>query len=226
MESTTAAYLPAIDRRTTTPCETAAYVITKRAIDVPAALILLVALAPLMLILALAIRLTSRGPILFGHERLGRKGRTFRCYKFRTMYADAEHKLLSDPVLYSAYVANDYKLPDGRDPRVTPFGAFLRKSSLDELPQLFNVFRGDMSLVGPRPIVQDELDLWYSDRGALLLKAYPGLTGRWQVMGRSALGYPERVGIELAYVREWSLLGDLRYLVGTVPAVLGRHGAH
>jgi lipopolysaccharide/colanic/teichoic acid biosynthesis glycosyltransferase len=149
----------------------------------------------------------------------------FACYKFRTMFADAERKLLADPELYRRYVANDYKLPDGEDPRVTHLGAFLRKSSLDELPQLFNVLRGEMSLVGPRPIVEDELD-WYGDRAPELLTAIPGLTGRWQVQGRSKLGYPDRVGVELAYVHEWSLRTDLAYLVKTVPAVLSRRGAY
>ena len=207
------------------PCTRWTYVILKRVIDVPAAFVLLLVLAPVLVLLAAAIRLTSRGPVVFGHRRVGRHGCSFTCYKFRTMFADAERKLLADPKLRRRYVANDYKLPDGCDPRITGLGAFLRRTSLDELPQLFNVLRGDMSLVGPRPVVADELQ-WYGDRGDELLTAFPGLTGRWQVRGRSTVGYPERVGVELAYVREWSFWRDAAYLLRTVPAVLSRHGAH
>jgi lipopolysaccharide/colanic/teichoic acid biosynthesis glycosyltransferase len=125
----------------------------------------------------------------------------------------------------SLYVENGYKLPEDCDPRITAVGRFLRKSSLDELPQLFNVIRGEMSLVGPRPIVPDEL-LQYGQRADDFLAALPGITGSWQVGGRSKVGYPMRAGIELDYVYRWSPLADLTILCRTVPAVLSRNGAH
>jgi len=141
------------------------------------------------------------------------------------MYADAEAKLLSDPVLYRQYVEHDYKLPATTDTRITRIGHFLRRTSLDELPQLWNVVKGDMSLVGPRPIVPDEIH-HYNGEGPLLLSLKPGMTGAWQVMGRSAVAYPARVTVELDYVEGWSLSRDLAILVRTIPAVLGGRGAY
>ena len=201
------------------------HLVLKRALDIVAAATLLIVFSPIMAVIALGVRLASPGPILFAQKRLGRFGRTFDCYKFRSMYPDAEDRLRSDPDLYAEYVANDYKLPPERDARVTSLGRFLRKSSLDELPQLWNVLVGDMSLVGPRPIVPDEIR-HYQDARLLFLSVKPGVTGAWQVNGRSEVAYPARTTLELDYVSNWSLSSDIRIIMRTVPAVLRREGAH
>ena len=199
--------------------------ILKRLLDIALAGTLLVLLAPLMAVLALAVRLTSFGPAVYGQQRLGHHGRSFRCLKFRSMYSDAEQRLRTDPGLYAEYVSNDYKLPEASDPRITSLGRILRRTSLDELPQLWNVLRGDMSLVGPRPIVPDEIRHYIGDEQMLLLLK-PGITGSWQVSGRSNVGYPQRTRLELDYVERWSLGGDLLILLQTLPAVLLQRGAH
>jgi len=197
----------------------------KRTLDVVGAGLGLLFLAPLFAVIALAVRLGSRGPAIFAHERLGKNGQSFRCYKFRSMHVDAHTRLRSDDALYAEYVANNFKLPEEADPRLTRVGRFLRRTSLDELPQLINVLRGDMSLVGPRPIVTEEID-HYGHGGPAFLSLQPGMTGAWQINGRSQVGYPQRADIELDYVRNWSLGGDIAILLKTVPAVLGRRGAH
>ena len=199
--------------------------VIKRALDIIGASICIVLLAPLLAVIALLVVLDSPGPVLFCQRRLGRFGRPIRCLKFRSMDADAEARLLSDPVLFQQYVEHDYKLPASIDTRITRIGRFLRRTSLDELPQLWNVLRGDMSLVGPRPIVPDEIH-HYNGEGPLLLSLKPGMTGAWQVMGRSAVAYPERVTVELEYVEGWSLWRDLAILVRTIPTVLGGRGAY
>jgi lipopolysaccharide/colanic/teichoic acid biosynthesis glycosyltransferase len=172
-----------------------------------------------MLALWAAIRLESRGPALFRHRRAGRHGVVFQCLKLRTMRVDAEAVLQSDGAMYEAYLQNHYKLPDDSDPRITRLGRLLRRTSLDELPQFWNVLVGDMSLVGPRPVVAEELSL-YGEDSALLLSVRPGLTGAWAVGGRHGVGYPERCELELRYVREWTLRTDLRILARTVNAVV------
>jgi len=197
----------------------------KRALDIVGGAAMLVVLSPLLAVIATLVVLDSKGPALFCQRRLGRFGRPIRCLKFRSMYADAEAKLLADPVLYRQYVEHDYKLPATTDTRITRIGHFLRRTSLDELPQLWNVVKGDMSLVGPRPIVPDEIH-HYNGEGPLLLSLKPGMTGAWQVMGRSAVAYPARVTVELDYVEGWSLSRDLAILVRTIPAVLGGRGAY
>ena len=197
----------------------------KRTLDVVGAGLGLVVLAPLFGVIALAVRLGSRGPAIFAHERLGKNGRSFRCYKFRSMHVDAHARLRRDDALYAEYVANNFKLPEDTDPRLTRIGRLLRRTSLDELPQLINVLRGDMSLVGPRPIVPEEID-HYGHGGPAFLSLQPGVTGAWQINGRSQVGYPQRADIELDYVRNWSLGGDIAILLKTVPVVLGRRGAH
>ena len=199
--------------------------LVKRALDLILAFALLVLLAPLMLGVAIALTVGSPGPVIYGQRRLGRYGRSFRCFKFRSMFTDAEQRLASDPELHAEYVRNGFKLPDGEDPRITPLGRVLRRTSLDELPQLWNVIRGDMSLVGPRPIVPAEIR-HYQDDSQMLLLLQPGITGLWQVSGRSNLAYPERTDLELEYVERWTLGRDLRILAATVPAVLQRRGAH
>ena len=197
----------------------------KRVLDLILATALLVLLAPLMLGVAIALVIGSPGPVIYGQRRLGRYGHSFKCYKFRSMFTDAEERLASDPELHAEYVRNGFKLPDGEDPRITPLGRILRRTSLDELPQLWNVLRGEMSLVGPRPIVPAEIRHYREDSQMLLL-LQPGITGLWQVSGRSNLAYPERTDLELEYVEQWTLGRDLRILAATVPAVLQRRGAH
>ena len=203
----------------------AGQLLLKRLLDLVLSTVAIVLLAPIMAAIALAIRLDSRGPLVFSQRRIGLRGCPFRCYKFRSMKVDAEELLRSDELLYDEYLRNHFKLPEESDPRVTRVGRFLRKTSLDELPQLWNVLLGEMSLVGPRPVVPDELD-HYGDGVFLFLSLKPGITGAWAVQGRSNVGYPDRVDIELAYIREWSIWTDLGILVKTVPAVLSMRGAH
>lgn len=191
----------------------------KRAVDIAVSATALVALAPILGLTALAIRLNSRGPALFRHRRVGAGGREFDCLKFRSMRQDAETILAADPSLRALYRANGYKLPEHLDHRVTAVGRWLRRSSIDELPQLVNVLRGEMSLVGPRPVVRDELE-HYRGSERLFLSMRPGMTGAWAVSGRHHVGYPARAELELGYVRRWSLRADLRILLGTLRAVL------
>jgi lipopolysaccharide/colanic/teichoic acid biosynthesis glycosyltransferase len=145
-------------------------------------------------------------------------------YKFRTMHREAEQLLAQDPKLWNEYVTNGFKLPAELDRRVTKVGRFLRRSSLDELPQVLNVLLGTMSLVGPRPVVPAEIDN-YGERRGIYLSVRPGVTGAWQVGGRSQIDYPERVDIDEQYVRDWSLGLDLRILARTPKAVLTARGA-
>jgi exopolysaccharide biosynthesis polyprenyl glycosylphosphotransferase len=198
----------------------------KRALDLTGAALGLVVTSPLLLAAAMMVRGSSRGPVLFRQQRLGRNGRVFECLKFRSMYLDAEQRLRSDPALLAEHVAGNFKLPEDRDPRMTPVGRVLRRTSLDELPQLWNVLVGEMSLVGPRPIVPEELSQYREDEIPVFLSLKPGMTGAWQVSGRSRVGYPDRADIELNYIRTWSVAGDVGILLRTIPAVLGAHGAH
>ncbi|MBF9033137.1 sugar transferase [Rhodobacterales bacterium HKCCE2091] len=181
--------------------------------------------APLLLLVALAVRLTSPGPVLYGHERVGLNGRTFLCWKFRTMRADANEVLASylasDPALAQEW-EETRKLR--RDPRVTRLGRILREYSVDELPQLLNVLRGEMSIVGPRPVLAVELTR-YGGAAEQYLAARPGITGLWQVSGRSDTSYRERVQLDHRYVTNWSLAEDVRIILKTVPAVIGARGA-
>ena len=194
--------------------------VAKRAMDLTLASVALFLLLPLFVLIATLIWVTTGRPIFFTHSRIGRNGQIFRCYKFRTMVLNADQIL-------KRYIANDSaalkewnltrKL--AKDPRVTSLGHLLRKSSLDELPQLINVIRGEMSCVGPRPVVADELDYYGAGRSEYL-KARPGMTGLWQISGRSTLSYEERVALDCHYVRNWSLWCDLKILSKTIPAVM------
>jgi lipopolysaccharide/colanic/teichoic acid biosynthesis glycosyltransferase len=146
--------------------------------------------------------------------------------KFRTMYRDAEEKLRADPELFRVYLENNHKIPARRDPRIAPFGSFMRASSLDELPQLINVLKGDMSLVGPRPITPPQLEQ-YGEYGTLFLSVKPGITGYWQVQGRSEItDFSRRTALDIGYIRDQSLKTDVDILLKTIPAVLRRKGAH
>lgn len=203
-----------------------AYPSAKRAFDVLTSALLLVCALPVALVIAIVVALQG-GPVFFQQERIGTGGRSIWITKFRTMAVDAESLLRADHHLYARYVANGFKLPANDDPRITRFGRFLRASSLDELPQLWCVLRGQMAMVGPRPVVPPELSE-YRSRGAeeAYLCARPGLTGLWQVSGRSNLGYDQRIALDLEYLKDPSVLSDLQILVRSVPAVVRRVGAH
>ena len=184
------------------------------------ALVALAMLLPLMLVIAAAIAITDRGSPIFGHNRLGYRGQSFRCLKFRTMVRDADlalaAHLAADPAATREW-EETRKLR--HDPRVTPLGHFLRKTSLDELPQLINILRGEMSCVGPRPITTEELEL-YGDFAGDYMASRPGLSGLWQVTGRSNTDFPTRVSLDNQYVRNWSLISDLLILARTPVAVM------
>ncbi len=195
--------------------------LSKRVLDIALAGIGLLVLSPLFLILALIVRLDSRGPVLYRRRVMGRHGAQFDAFKFRSMRIDGDAILENQPALREA-LARDHKLD--KDPRVTRCGVWMRKLSLDELPQLFNVLRGEMSLVGPRMISPPELQR-YGDGAAELLSVRPGITGLWQVSGRSALAPEDRVRLDLIYVRTRSLGLDIVLLLKTAPAVLRGRGA-
>jgi exopolysaccharide production protein ExoY len=190
------------------------------------ALAALVFALPIMLAVGFAVFIQDGGPVLFAHRRIGRDGRSFRCLKFRSMATDAEARLADllarDPQARAEW-EKDHKLRN--DPRVTKLGEFLRKSSLDELPQLFNVLRGEMSLVGPRPIVEAEIAK-YGRRFRQYCAVKPGITGLWQVSGRNDTTYRTRVALDCLYAERRSLLLDAKVLAATVPAVLMRRGSY
>jgi undecaprenyl-phosphate galactose phosphotransferase len=199
--------------------------VLKWSFDQIAALTLVILLAPLLCSLVILVR-RDGGPALFRHRRVGAGGRTFDCIKFRTMVVDADTTLrraIQQDRDLAAEWASTQKLSN--DPRITPIGRFLRRSSLDELPQLLNVLRGEMSLVGPRPIVQAEVARYASDIEHYYA-AKPGLTGLWQVSGRSDISYTRRVKLDVWYVRNWTLWHDVAILFKTIPAVFLQRGAH
>ncbi|MEM6974019.1 MAG: sugar transferase [Pseudomonadota bacterium] len=198
----------------------------KRAFDIAFAASALLLLSPLMLTIIAIMRATDPGPILYGHERVGMGGRRFVCWKFRSMVPDAavrlERLLRHDPVARAEW-ERDRKLRD--DPRVTAIGAALRKSSLDELPQFYNVLMGEMSVVGPRPVVDDELAR-YGRHSRSYLSVRPGITGLWQVSGRNDVGYSRRVALDAYYVSIRSFWLDLGIIIRTVGVVFGRRGSY
>jgi exopolysaccharide biosynthesis polyprenyl glycosylphosphotransferase len=196
--------------------------LVKRVLDIVGSSVMLLLTAPLLLVIASAIRLTSKGPALFKQKRLGKGGEWVTVLKFRTMYQDAEHR--RDDLLHLNESSDPlfFKMRD--DPRITPFGRLLRRLSLDELPQLFNIFGGSMSLVGPRPL-PGELDL-YTDHFRRRMMVKPGLTGLWQVSGRSDLTAEDAVRLDLYYVENWSLSLDLAIIARTVWAVVRSRGAY
>jgi len=202
------------------------YLLGKRTMDLLGACVALLIFLPTILVIGLIIKITDhRGPIFFRQYRLGKNGRVFRVFKFRTMVSNAEEVLKRDKALYDEYLANNFKLPGDHDPRITAIGSFLRKTSLDEFPQLFNVLAGSMSLVGPRPIVVDEI-VKYDKYRKKFLSVKPGMTGWWQVAGRSNIDYPDRIYLEIYYVEKASFFFDLRILLETIPTVLFAKGAH
>ncbi|WP_172122485.1 sugar transferase [Devosia sp. 919] len=197
----------------------------KRSFDIGAAAILLFLALPAMLIIAMMIATWDPGPVLFAHERIGYKGRRFRCLKFRSMVVNSSEVLArhleASPGARAEWNASQKLCAD---PRITPLGQFLRITSLDELPQLINVLKGEMSLVGPRPIVQAEVPR-YADAISAYWSARPGITGLWQVSGRSDLDYNSRVALDEHYVHTWSMPNDLSILLRTLVVVLVRKGS-
>lgn len=200
--------------------------VIKRGFDIVGALAGIALLSPLLIMLAALVKATDGGSILYGHPRIGRNGAVFRCWKFRTMVENGEEVLAahfaSNPQDRDEWNATR-KLQN--DPRVTRVGVVLRKLSLDELPQIVNILRGEMSLVGPRPVVRDELEL-YGNAAAFYLQSRPGLTGLWQVSGRNDVSYGARVAFDQHYVENWSFIFDLKILVRTVPAVFSSRGSY
>ena len=194
----------------------------KLAIDYALALPGLLLIAPLFILLAILVKLDSPGPVFHRRRVLGQDGRVFEAFKFRTMYVNGDEILARYPKLRQELDKN-YKLKC--DPRVTRVGTFLRKFSLDELPQLLNVLARDMSLIGPRIIAPDEISK-YGQYGQTLMTVMPGLTGLWQVSGRSDTTYDERVTLDMHYITEWSVWLDIKILLRTIPAVLKGDGAY
>jgi lipopolysaccharide/colanic/teichoic acid biosynthesis glycosyltransferase len=196
------------------------YVVAKRVIDLVVCVLLLVPALAVMVACALAIRLDSPGRVLFAQERTGRDGRRFRMLKFRTMLANAE-ELKATYAHLNVLPPPDFKIPD--DPRITRVGRFLRTTSLDELPQLFNVLKGEMSLVGPRPtsFPASTYELWHTQR----LEVAPGVTGLWQLEGRNSMSFDERLRLDAEYMRRMSLAYDAKLLLRTIAAVVRRAGA-
>lgn len=197
----------------------------KRVFDILFSVFALIITSPFTLLISLLILITDGRPVTFKQKRIGMNGSQFYIIKFRSMCKNAEDVLQRDPEIYQKYIENDYKLPEGEDPRITKIGGFLRKSSLDELPQFWNVLKGDMSVVGPRPIVPIELEE-YGNRKNHFLSMKPGITGVWQVSGRSDIVYPERMFLELSYVDKQSLSFDISVIFKTIFKVFKREGAH
>ena len=189
--------------------------------DLALTLGVVVAIAPVLICLAMSVKWSSRGPVLFRQERVGRDGQPFQMLKFRSMVVNAE-ELLGELAAANQGAGPLFKME--RDPRVTAVGRFLRKTSLDELPQLFNVLRNEMSLVGPRPALRSEMAEW-SDELYSRLQVKPGITGMWQVSGRSGTTFDEYTRLDLYYVDNWSPLVDLEILLRTIPAVVRSDGA-
>jgi lipopolysaccharide/colanic/teichoic acid biosynthesis glycosyltransferase len=208
----------------------------KRAMDFGASALILLTISPILAAIAVIIRLTSKGPVIFRQERLGQSGARFNCLKFRTMYAN------NDPKIHQEYIAqfiagkegaagqqDDGKKPVYKitnDPRVTPIGRLLRKTSLDELPQFWNVLRGEMSLVGPRPPVPYEFEIYDTWHRRRVLELKPGITGLWQVSGRSSTSFDDMVRLDLRYCRSWSLWLDIKILLATPTAIFSGQGAY
>ncbi len=199
----------------------------KRIFDIFFSLLALSFCIPVFIIVALAIRLNSKGKILFAQERIGRGGYSFKCLKFRTMYPDAEkrlHEILyNDPKLLSEW---ELKRKLKEDPRITPIGKFLRRTSLDELPQFWNVLKGDLSVVGPRPVVHEEIVKHFGLKAGKILSIRPGITGMWQVSGRSDLSYTHRIKLDEKYVDNRTLALDIKLIFKTIPKMINTKGAY
>jgi exopolysaccharide production protein ExoY len=200
----------------------------KRAFDLASVLVIVALFWWAIIAVSIAVRLTTGSPVIYGHKRVGRDGREFNCYKFRSMVPNADevlaHLLAHDPAAREEWT-RDFKLKS--DPRVTRVGRFIRKTSLDEFPQLWNVVKNEMSIVGPRPVVRKELDAYYGGAGrSRYLAVKPGLTGLWQVSGRNDMAYCERVELDRAYVDSWGVFSDFMIVMRTVGVMFRRKGAY
>lgn len=183
-------------------------------------------LSPIYIIISIFILFYDGYPIFFRHKRIGYDGKIFKVIKFRSMRKNAEEILKNDQNLYNEYVKNGFKIDANRDPRILPFGKFIRKTSLDETPQFFNVLLNDMSVVGPRPVVKEELKELYGDYAKSYKSVKPGVTGLWQVSGRSEIKNNERVELDLHYIKNHSILFDISIILKTIRTVLNRRGAY
>ncbi|ASN61545.1 sugar transferase [Latilactobacillus curvatus] len=204
------------------------YRIIKRFFDIIISGVMLIIIIPVFAVFSgIYLIGENKGPLFYRQVRVGRNGKKFKMYKFRSMVVDADKKLLENKELYAKYVANSYKLPAGEDPRVTKFGSFIRRTSLDELPQFINIFKGDMSIIGPRPIVEEELaEYETAERINKLLSVTPGAMGYWQAIGRSNIEYPERCEVELYYVDHASLLFDFQIIFKNIVSIFKNDGAY
>ncbi len=203
------------------------YAFFKRIFDVFCSLLAIIVLSPLLLLLSLLVKITTKGPVFFLDRRVGKNGKEIKVYKYRSMYVDAESRL-KEYLTEEQYQTWLTERKIDNDPRITKLGKIIRKTSLDELPQLFNILKGDMSIVGPRPITKLEIDLNFSEEERkILLSAHPGLTGYWQVYGRSDVDYAsgKRQKLELEYYKHRSILFDIKLILLTIPAVLKSKGA-
>lgn len=194
----------------------------KRMLDVIIATIGLIVLAPIVLVIAIIIKLDSKGPVFFAHTRIGKNGKKFKMYKFRTMYENAQEMIKEFTPEQMKEWKENFKLKD--DPRITKIGKFLRKTSLDELPQIVNIIKGDLSIIGPRPIIDEELEK-YGENKEKFLSVTPGLTGYWQANGRSETSYEQRMEMELYYVENESFKLDVQIFLKTFISVLKKEGA-
>ena len=195
-------------------------------VDLFLCLIAAVLVIPFSIIIGLIIKITSPGPVFYGHKRVGKNGKQIKCWKFRSMCNNSQEileKILKEDPVRRAEWEKDRKFID--DPRVTKFGKILRKTSLDELPQLWNIFIGEMSFVGPRPVTQDELDK-YGEYSDFILSVTPGLSGMWQISGRSDTGYEERITLDTYYIQNWSVWLDIWIIIKTVWVVINGKGAY
>ena len=199
----------------------------KRVFDLACVLVIFALFWWAIIGVAITLRVLTGRHVIFSHTRVGRGGQDFQCYKFRSMVANSEQilaELLEKDPEARAEWERDFKLKN--DPRITRFGRFIRRTSLDEFPQLWNVIRGEMSIVGPRPVVRKELELYYADALEHYKAVKPGLTGLWQISGRNDMEYSERVALDCAYVESWSLWSDSMIVMRTVGALFARRGAY
>ena len=198
------------------------YIKIKRVFDIILSIIALVLLSPVFLIISIAIKLDSKGKVIFKHKRIGKNGKEIYIYKFRTMVENAQEVMKTFTPEQMKEFKENYKLAN--DPRITKVGNFLRKSSLDELPQLLNILKGDLSIIGPRPIIEEELER-YGEKKSTFLSVTPGLTGYWAANGRSCTSYEDRIKMELYYVENISFKLDMKVFFKTVISVIKRQGA-
>ena len=202
------------------------YLIVKRLFDFIVSLVALIFVIPITLVIWAIDQVgDNKGPVFYKQKRIGKGHKTFFIFKYRSMVKDADQRLKDNQELYDLYVSNSYKLPPEMDPRITKFGELLRKTSLDELPQFFNILKGDMSLIGPRPVVEEELRMYGTDADKFL-SVVPGAMGYWQASGRSNINYPERCDLELFYVDHASMWFDLKVLYKNIISIFKQDGAY